>query len=180
MRPYITIGGSGTRLKDISPVDKHLLYFKDKRIIEWIQDLIPNAIIIGQTKTANRKETLGQARDNDDILIIDCDIIPIGIDISKIPTDNDCVFVFRSDKNKWGSVTLDINNRVCNTSESASISNTKCSGVYFIKNLAKTIQLMTDPNSIVSGMMGADIIYEDTFIRLGDIEDYTSAIKLLC
>lgn len=180
MQPYITIGGSGTRLKDISPVDKHLLFFKDKRIIEWILDLIPNASIVGQTKTVNRLETLKQITENNDILVIDCDIIPIGIDISKIPKDNDCVFVFKSDKAKWGSVQLDENNKVANSSESTSISNIKCSGIYFIKNLNKTMLSMTNPNSIISGMVGASIIYEDTFLRLGDIEDYTFAIKSLC
>ena len=38
---------------------------------------------------------------------------------------------------------------------------------------------MTD-NSILSGMIGAKVIYEDTFIRLGDIEDYTFAVKNIC
>lgn len=28
IHPYVTIGGLGTRLKQISPIDKHLLYFK--------------------------------------------------------------------------------------------------------------------------------------------------------
>ena len=38
---------------------------------------------------------------------------------------------------------------------------------------------MTDDNSIVSGMSGASVIFENTFLRLGDIDDYFYSIKQL-
>lgn len=178
MKSYITIGGIGSRLKNISPKDKHLLYYKDKRIIEWIQDIIPGSVIVGHKKTNNRIETLKQIDNCENILIIDCDIIPFGFKKSLITEETDAVFVFQSTKNKWGSVAIDENEKIIESSETSSISNIKCSGIYFIKNLHNTIQKMTNPNSIVSGMVGSNIIYEDTFLRLGDVEDYASAIQL--
>lgn len=178
--PYITIGGMGTRLKKISPLDKHLLYFRDKQIIKWILDIIPNAKVIGKHKTKNRKETLKEIPEQHNILIIDCDIIPFGFDLSRIDYSQNCVFVFNSHIPKWGSLLLDSNNRVISSSESQNISNIKASGIYFIKDIKNTIELMTDENSILSGLVGAKTIYEDTFVRLGDIEDYVSAIKQSC
>jgi hypothetical protein len=175
---YVTIGGSGTRLKQISPLDKHLLYFRDKQIIQWILDIIPNAKTIGERKTNSRKETLEQISERYNILIIDCDIIPFGFDINKIDTDTDCVFVFESPKKKWGSVLLDHNNRIVSSSENNNISHTKSSGIYFIKDLKHTLANMTDNNSILSGMIGAKTIYENTFVRLGDVADYVTAINI--
>lgn len=180
MTPYITIGGCGSRLKKISPKDKHLLYWKNKRIIEWILEIIPDAKIIGKNKTNNRIETLNQINGpRKDILIIDCDIIPFGFDKSNIDTSSDAVFVFESKKQKYGSVLIE-NNRITNCSESDSISRIKCSGIYFIKDLDTTISKMTNKNSIISGMVGASTVYENTFIRLGDIEDYMEAIGIRC
>lgn len=176
--PYITIGGSGTRLKQLSPLDKHLLYFKDKQIIQWILDIIPDSKIIGERKTNSRKETLEQISESyNNILIIDCDIIPFGFDRTKIDTDTDCVFIFTSPQLKWGSVLLDNNNRVISSSENNNISNIKSSGIYFIKDLKHTLAHMTD-NSILSAMIGAKTIYENTFVRLGDVADYLSAINI--
>ena len=177
--PYVTIGGLGTRLKQLSPTDKHLLYFKDKQIIEWILDTVPNCKIIGKIKTNNRKETLYQITESNNILIIDCDIIPLNLNIGNIDTQIDNVFVFTSNVLKYASILLDNNNQIISTSENKNISNIKSSGVYFIKNLKETLSKMTD-NSILSGMIGAKVIYEDTFIRLGDIEDYTFAVKNIC
>lgn len=179
MHCYITVGGSGTRLKGISPKDKHLLYYKNYRIIEWIQKIIYPSNIIGIEKTANRKETLSLIPELEDILIVDCDIIPFGFDKTIIDLNQDCVFVFRSNKNKYGSVITDDNDKIIKTSEDANISNIKCSGIYFIKNLKLTISQMTTPNSIVSGMIGAKCIHEDTFMRFGDAEDYLESVVQL-
>lgn len=176
MHSYITIGGMGTRLKNISPKDKHLLYYKNTRIIEWILSIVPDAKIIGENKTSNRKETLNYITQNNDILIIDCDIIPFEFNIDNIDTNNDCVFVFTSKKSKYGSVILN-NNKILKSSESSNLSDTKCSGIYFIKNLTDTISKMTNDNSIISGMIGASVIFENTFMRFGDIEDYFYSIK---
>lgn len=179
IHPYVTIGGLGTRLKQLSPLDKHLLYFKDKQIVEWILTIVPNCKIVGAKKTNSRKDTLNQITELYNILIIDCDIIPFGFDISQIDVNHDCVFVFTSDKPKWGSVLLE-NDRIISISENNHISNIKSSGIYFIKDLKYTLSQMTDNNSILSGMIGARAIYEDTFVRLGDVADYVSAIKKVC
>jgi hypothetical protein len=176
MNIIITIGGSGTRLKCISPIDKHLLYYKNKRIIEWIEDILPDAKIIGQTKTNSRYETLYSIKDMEDCLIIDCDIIPFGIDLS-FDKSNDLIFVFTSNKNKWGSIKID-DDKLINASETDSISNIKCSGAYFIKNINTLLNNMTNKDSIASGMIGASIKYENTFLRFGDIEDYKESIKI--
>ena len=173
MKVFITIGGKGTRMKGISPHDKHLLYYKGHRIINYILDLYPQAIVIGNKKTKSRKETLKEIENEIDCLIIDCDIIPL-LD-QEIDFQEDTIFVFESDKNKYGSLNL-IGNRVIAVSEKENISNIKCSGAYFVKSIAALLQNMTDENSIASGMIGAKTIKENTFIRLGDIEDYFEAL----
>jgi len=173
MNVYITIGGQGSRMKQISPVDKHLLYYKNKRIIEHLTDIFPSATIIGHKKTANRKETLEQIRHQTNCLIVDCDIIPVGISL-KEPAD-DMIFVFESAKNKYGSVIV-ANNKLQQVSEKENISNIKCSGAYYVKSMASLLDAMTDVNSIASGMIGATTKKESTFIRLGDVEDYYEAL----
>lgn len=176
MHSYITIGGSGTRLKGLSPKDKYLLFYRNHRIIDWIQKIIPDTHIVGREKTNNRKETLGLIPHRQDVLIIDCDIIPFGFSIDSIPTDSDCVVAFHSGKNKYGSIVVK-NNKVISCSEKQSISTIKCSGIYFIKNLDETIEKMQDDNSIISGMINSSIVFENTFLRFGDIEDYLESIK---
>ena len=173
---YITIGGQGTRLKYLSPKDKHKLYYKDKRIIDWMLEIVPEARLLGNKKTNSRKETLLEIANQQNVLIIDCDIIPFGLDISLIDTGCDSIFTFESDRNKWGSVLIN-DNTVIEANEKTSISNTKCSGVYFCKDLRNVIDKMTDNNSIVSGMLGAKVIKENTFKRFGDVEDYMEAIS---
>lgn len=179
MNIYITVGGYGTRLKGISPKDKHLLYFKNKRIIDWIKDILPGAKIIGEGKTNSRKETLSLIPEKENALIIDCDIIPFGLDTRSIDISSDCVMLFHSNSSKYGSVLLDDNNKVSISSENNNISTNKCSGVYFLKNLRRTIKNMTEDNSIISGMNGASTVFENTFLRFGDIEDYFSSIKYI-
>jgi hypothetical protein len=174
---YITVGGHGTRLKNISSIEKQNLYFWNKRIIDHIYDIFPDAKVIGHTKTNNRKETLQQINDRYNVLIIDCDIIPLDINLNDININNNNVYVFMSNKNKYGSIIVE-NNSVVSSSEYNNLSKVKCSGVYFCKDLQSVIESMTDPNSIVSGMIGANIIMENTFKKLGDIEDYYEAIGL--
>jgi len=173
---YITVGGSGTRMKDISHVDKQNLYYYNKQIIEWILEIFPDAKIVGENKTESRKETLKLIPIKDNVLIIDCDIIPFGIDLSKIDINSNCVYVFNSNKDKYGSIILK-DNKIYKTSERDNISNIKCSGIYFCKNLEKNIEEMED-NSIVSSMNGANVVFENTFKRLGDIQDYYEAIGI--
>lgn len=174
---YITIGGLGTRLKQISFLDKQNLYFQNHKIIDYIINIFPDAYIIGQKKTKSRLDTIKLIEHNENIIIIDCDVIPFNIDLSQINYDTDNVYVFESYKNKYGSVIVE-NNKIINYSEKNNISNIKCSGVYFIKNLKSLINKMQEPNSIVSGMINANIIVENTFKRFGDIEDYYESIGL--
>lgn len=169
---YVTIGGQGSRMKSISPIDKHLLYYKDKRIIDWIFLLIPNAKLLGENKTSSRKNTLEQIRNEKNVVIIDCDIIPFGIDLNRIYFDS--VYVFDSEKKKYGSIIVE-NDLVKSSSETSSISKIKCSGIYCVKDMRILIENMEE-NSIISGMIGAKIIYENTFKRFGDVEDYYESI----
>jgi hypothetical protein len=170
---YLTIGGEGLRMKCISPKDKYLLYWRDKRIIDWIIEIIPTVKIVGFEKTRSRKETLNQITEKKNICIIDCDIIPFGL--PKIEFYGDTVICFNSDKNKYSSVKT-INDVIYDVSEHTNISQTKCSGVYFFEDIDKLLNNMTDENSIVSGMIGSKILYENTFIKLGDVEDYFESL----
>jgi dTDP-glucose pyrophosphorylase len=177
IKVYITTAGIGSRLKNLSPKDKHLLYYKNKKIINWIKEIIPNSIEFCPQKTNNRKETLSFLKNESNCLIIDCDIIPIDFDATKLSFEEDFLFAFHSNKPKWGSIIVE-NDRLVKCSESKNISNIKCSGIYFIKSIEKLLNQMIDPNSIASGMIGAKIFYENTFLRLGDVEDYFNTIEI--
>ncbi len=176
---YITIGGSGTRLKTLSPVDKHLLYWNNKRIIEWTLDIVPNAKLIGKEKTKNRFETLQEIKNEKNCLIIDCDIIPFGLNFN-FNFNNDCVWCFSSNKPKWGSA-ISSNGVLESVSEENPISTTKLSGVYYITNVNDLLNKMEtgNKNSIGSGLIGSKVVFENTFVRLGDVEDYFDAIKYM-
>jgi len=160
-------------MKQISPVDKHLLYWYDKRIVEWIQGIIPEIEIVGTEKTPNRMETLKQISHYTDTCVVDCDIIPFGIET--IPFTDNTLLCFCSDKNKYGSVIVDTG-KVMDVQENENTSRFKCSGVYFVQSVADTINKMKNPNSIGSAMIGADAMLEKTFKRMGDIEDYFEAL----
>jgi hypothetical protein len=60
--------------------------------------------------------------------------------------------------------------------ERDNVSSLKCSGMYFVKSIDRLLNSMTDDNSVASGMIGARVIEEDTFIRVGDVEDYYEAL----
>lgn len=173
MNVYITIGGQGTRLKTISPLDKYLLHLGDKTILEHIYDIFPTAKLVGHKKTTSRRETLAELAGQEDCLIVDCDLIPR--DFQPFSTDMDTIFAFRSNKDKYCSLVLQ-NNRVASALERKNISSLKCSGLYFVKSVDRLLASMTDDNSIASGMVGARVIEEDTFIRVGDVEDYYEAL----
>lgn len=174
---YITIGGRGTRLSSLSLLDKQYLYYQDKKIIEHILNIFPDAKIVGKNKTQSRIETLRLIEEKSNILIIDCDIIPYNINLENIDINVNNIYAFKSNKNKYGSILIN-DNIVIDTNEKINISNIKCSGVYFCKDLDSVISQMTDSNSIASGMLGSRVIIEDTFKRFGDIEDYYDAIGL--
>lgn len=174
MNVFITVGGEGTRLKAISSVDKHLLYYRDKRIIEHTLSIFPNAKIIGQTKTNSRVETLNEIINESNALILDCDIIPI-YDWHTIDLTENTIFAFTSSKNKYGSLIVN-NRRVVECSETDNISNIKCSGAYFVQSVGDLISKMQSQNSIASGMIDAKVLIEKSFIRVGDVEDYLSAL----
>lgn len=173
MDVFVTIGGHGSRMKSISPLEKYNLYFKDKKIIDWIFQIVPNAKLLGNKKTNSRRETLQEIKHKKDVVIIDCDIVPFELNLKEFSVDT--VYVFKSIKPKYGSVILQ-DNKISKTCENSDISNIKCSGIYCIKDVNTLLQNMKDDNSIISGMIGADVIFENTFLRFGDVEDYYESI----
>lgn len=173
MKIFVTIGGSGTRMKEISPVDKQFIYYRDKRIIEHIFKIFPYANLLGNAKTNSRKDTLREIAHEQDCLIVDCDIIPFGL--PELNFDGDTLFFFNSEKPKYGSILIE-DSRLIAVNEKDSISKNKCSGIYFVKSVSNLLDNMRDENSLASGMIGAKVIQENTFIKLGDVEDYYEAI----
>lgn len=173
MNVYITIGGQGSRLKTLSPVDKYLLHLGDKTILQHIYDVFPDAQLVGHKKTTSRRNTLEELRGKTDCLIVDCDLVPRGF----VPfnTDRDTIWGFVTNKNKYCSLVLQ-NGLVSAALERDNVSSLKCSGMYFVKSIDRLLSSMTDDNSVASGMIGARVIEEDTFIRVGDVEDYYEAL----
>lgn len=173
MKIFVTIGGSGTRMKEISPFDKQFIYYREKRIIEHIFQIFPYANLLGDNKTNSRRETLQEIANEEDCLIVDCDIIPVGL--PDLQFDGDTLFYFNSDKPKYGSILIE-DGKLLAVDEKNSISKNKCSGIYFVKSMSRLLEQMKDDNSLASGMIGAKVIQENTFIKLGDVEDYYEAL----
>lgn len=175
MKIVITANGSGSRMKGLSPLPKHHLYYKDKRIIDHLLEIFPGAEVLEGKPSNSRRETLEYIRDYTDCLIVDCDVIPVGVDIKD--TSTDWLYYFNSDKDKYSSINIDNDSLVMQSSESMRLSEKRCSGVYFIKSIEDTIRHMYD-DSIVMAMPNAMAYYESTFIKLGDPEDYYEALNI--
>lgn len=180
--------GEGSRMKCFSPKPKHLLYYMGKRIIDHIKDAFEGCeiMVLEGPPTKSRTETLDEIRHLKNAMIVDCDIIPVGWDQALLDDaetghyDWDTIWFFKSDNPKYGGLYMDNKGlreleRVCEKGDTT----TKCrsSGIYFLKDVGATLDRMTDPNSVASGMIGAKMILENTFIRVGDPEDYLNALK---
>lgn len=182
----ITAKGRGERMKGFGPQPKHLLYYGGKRIIDHIKDCFagwPVEVLDGEP-TNSRAETLEFLRGRKDVMIVDCDIIPAWRFKEESPMWNlknpktDVIWIFKSDNPKYGGLYPDENYHLSRVVEKGDPETKyRASGIYLLKDVGATIDRMTDPNSIASGMIGANMIYENTFIRVGDLEDYLAALK---
>lgn len=174
MRVIITASGKGERMKGLSPLPKHYLHYKDKRIIDWLKEVYPEAEVLDGYEALGRKELLTHIKDYTDCLILDCDIIlpeRLAFDDSE-----DCLWYFKSNKDKYGSIQIQ-DGGIIAACETRPISNDRCSGAYFIKSIAKLIERM-ESDSIAEGMVGAYTYREDNFIRVGDPSDYYEALGI--
>jgi len=181
----ITANGEGSRMKALSPKPKHLLYFGAERIIDRIKACFEGYAVevLEGPATASRAATLELLRGRENVLIVDCDVIPE----SKFPEERpmwqlkeestDAIWFFFSVEPKYGGLYHNEFWKLTSVTEKGDIK-TPCraSGIYFLKDIGATIDRMTDPNSIASGMIGARMIPENTFIRVGDPEDYLKAL----
>lgn len=173
-RIVITANGKGERMKGLSPLPKHELYFGDKKIIDHLLSVFPGAEVLTGKPSNSRKETLEYIKDYKDCLIIDCDII-----IPKLlfDTSKDFLYYFTSNKDKYSSLEIDPAFEVYGANETKSISQDKSSGVYFVKSVARLLERMGE-NSIAEGMIGATAIPENNFIRVGDPDDYYESLGI--
>ena len=204
LKIIITANGNGERMKGLSPRPKHLLYYGGKRIIDHIieamqpfgevrvfgrfPDHLPPGVWMECGETESRKAQLELIREWRNVLIVDCDVIPVfekdyknappaWFGESKVKLDRDAIWCFESDCPKYGGLEADENWRLVAAKERGQGHKYRASGLYFLKHVGPTIDRMTDPNSIASGMAGARMIFENTFIRVGDAEDYLNALK---
>lgn len=179
MKVVITANGEGSRMKCLSPLPKHELYYGDKKIIDLLLEKFPGAEVLTGFPSKSRRETLERIRDYEDCLIVDCDIV---IDESSMIVkdgrfDGDVVYCFISDKQKYSSVKFN-NDGIYETSENNSISDCKSAGVYYVKSVSRLLDSMTNDNSIVSGMIGAKAILTKSIIPVGDPSDYYEALGI--
>lgn len=207
LKIVITANGEGSRMKAISPKPKHLLYYGGKRIIEHIiealqpfgsvcvfgrySDHLPPGVWRECGPTGSRKEQLDLLLGWKNVLIVDCDVIPVfSAESFKDPTPKirrdfestielgkDAIWYFESDNQKYGGLEMSETGTLASAKERGQGHKYRASGLYFLKDVGATVDRMTDPNSIASGMIGARMIFENTFIRVGDPEDYLNALK---
>lgn len=170
----ITANGLGSRMKGLSPLPKHELYYGDKKIIDHLLSIYPEAEVLTGFPSNSRKETLARVKDYTDCLIIDCDIVlPFRLDFNG---QDDALFYFESDKDKYSSIELD-GETVINAKEGCAISRHRCSGVYFVKSVFDLLQRMKT-DSIAEAMIGATAYPENYIIKLGDPTDYYEALNI--
>ena len=200
LKIIITANGEGSRMKGLSPKPKHLLYYGGKRIIDHIiealrpfgevrvfgrhPDHLPPGVWMECGETENRKEQLELIRDLENVLIVDCDVIPVfegqehdAIFHGLLNSETDAIWYFRSDCPKYGGLEMSDDRRLVAAKERGHGHQYRASGLYFLKHVGTIIDRMTDTNSIASGMVGAWMVFENTFIRVGDVEDYLNALK---
>lgn len=177
MKVVITANGKGERMKGLSPLPKHELYFGDKKIIDHLLEVFPGAEVLTGFESNSRRETMERIKDYEDCLIVDCDIIIPTTGLHVQPTVKNWVYYFESNKEKYSSIVLD-GNYIDQASETKSISQKKCSGLYYVRAVNELLERMTDDNSIVSGMYNALAIPETYIIKLGDPEDYYEALGI--
>lgn len=196
LKIVITANGEGSRMKGISPAPKHLLYYGGKRAYEHIRDALdaygPVYILtsfefeyqgvewIKCQPASTRRETLENLRGWENVLIVDCDIIPFGADDIRwaIKLQSDFIWYFHSDSPKYGGLAMDESGRLTFAAERDPDACMRASGLYLLKNMDLTLEKMkADPNGLAAAMIGAKMISERTFVRFGDIEDYQNAVK---
>lgn len=188
----ITANGEGSRMKGISPLPKHLLWIGGKRAVDHIRDTFPaypvkvltnyetpGHDVIKCKPTNSRRETLEYIREMKNVLIVDCDIIPVGCFDYMTDSDfkTDTIWAFVSSNPKYGGLNVDGRGVLLGAEERGVGHEYRASGAYFLKDVAATIERMTDPNSIAGAMTGAKVITENSFIRFGDVKDYANAVK---
>ncbi|MBK7377293.1 MAG: NTP transferase domain-containing protein [Chitinophagaceae bacterium] len=204
LKIVITANGEGSRMKALSPKPKHLLYYGGKRIIDCIvealqpfgrvyvfgrdREVLPEGVWMGCTETANRKAQLELLRNWENVLIVDCDVIPVFEgDTTPEPgekyypllktLEQDAIWCFESDNPKYGGLEMSETGTLSAAKERGQGHKYRASGLYLLKHVGATVDRMTDPNSIAAAMIGARMVYENTFIRVGDPEDYLNALK---
>lgn len=205
LKIIITANGNGERMKGLSPRPKHLLYYGGKRIIDHIieamqpfgdvrvfgrfPDHLPPGVWLECGETESRKAQLELIRDWENVLIVDCDVIPVfpGVEKQKEFFElmcfgdplfaKDTIWYFESDCQKYGGLEMSAGGYLIAAKERGQGHKYRASGLYFLKHVGTTIDRMTDPNSIAGGMGGARMIFENTFIRVGDTEDYLNALQ---
>ena len=207
LKIVITANGEGSRMKALSPIPKHLLYYGGKRIIDCIVDAMEpfghvkvfgfypgsknaeNWMVCGSTES--RKAQLELIRGWKNVLVVDCDVIPVfAAESFKDPTpkirrdfestielDEDTIWYFDSDNPKYGGLEMEKNGTLAAAKERGHGHKYRASGLYFLKDVGSTVDRMKDQNSIAAAMVGARMIFENTFIRVGDPEDYLNALK---
>lgn len=169
----ITANGANTRMRAITDLPKFSLFYKNDRILEWLLGMFPTAKVlthyeipyIDQSKiikclpSASRKETLANLKGMENVLIVDCDIIPIlpsGFDIPEPTKDmnisGDIVFWKHSDNSKTEAIP---------------------SGLYFIKSIDKLLTKMQNDSIPFSHFH--PLAYLNT-IHLGTIKEYYDAV----
>lgn len=197
MNIVITANGEGARMKGLSPNYKALLWYKGRRIIQALSDTLqgqfqvepvvlscydlPYLNVRKIAPTTTRLETLQHLAGMKDVLIVDCDIA-----FDRLPNffglPYDFLYYFNSTCEKYASLFPYKDGeclRLGSAYENGTVSNFRASGVYFVKEIDTLLKRMTEhPNSIAAAMTGALMIREDNFVRLGDIEDYKTALGL--
>lgn len=172
-------------MKGLSPLPKHMLYYGGKRIIDCIRECFDGfeVVVLDGPATKSRVETLEELRGMQNVLIVDCDVIPVMWNYIMIEAETkdfllgDTIWYFVSANNKYGGlVPTDDGLFLESAKERGKTQLLRSSGLYFLKDVGATIDRMEDPNSIAAAMIGARMIRENTFIRVGDVEDYLNAL----
>lgn len=189
----ITANGKSERMRGVSPLPKHRLYLGSERVYE-AQIRILSAFgrvrvltcydcpglsdeqIIRCEPTENRMETLLAISKERNVLICDCDILPVGLTAWNTVTD--AIWYFRSSDARYcGLVKNAAGQRLLHAFERDRGAQLRASGLYFVKDVSELLARMDgDRNSIAAAMPGAWMVEENTFLRFGETQTYLDTV----
>jgi choline kinase len=198
----ITANGDGTRMGSFFGIPKHLLFYKGRKILDWISERGINSgfemflavqtddgihhegltkIICGRTES--RMETISVClpylQRFHSVLVHDCDVLFPEDMLQSMDEDAISVSIYPKDEKKYGFVDIDKNFSYLNGNEKQKEAPFVATGLYSFRRRSMEAFLKNNVNPTDTmldyyNLHHPELIFAKDFINLGDIQSYMS------